>query len=264
MAKIKKEDYQERYISSRKFLDEKEIGFARNEKPEDLIHFFSCISGKFHFIAVGDYVNEGNVEMMKNSYYNGAKTISLALKLFDMEEDYEPGSFQSMRQYQGLLWALVSDSKEAIMELAEIIGGRGKVDRIGIDRFSYYCGYALKHIVLDDYEEALKHVEALEKYKDNSYSAYRVVFRAIIEHDQEMLNEGLLLMVEKHKRNRQYNRMDDKLFSYQTVALAKLAKMKGLEVEIDDPIAPAEVIETHDIGYELRDILKNEFEKLGV
>lgn len=40
------------------------------------------------------------------------------------------------------------------------------------------------------------------------------------------------------------------------VALAKLAKLKEIKVEIDDEIAQAEVIEKHNVNYELLDFLK--------
>jgi hypothetical protein len=114
----------------------------------------------------------------------------------------------------------------------------------------------MKYLVLDNTEEVVKHLEAIDKLKKKPDLGYEKVFKAIVEKDEKLLDEGLRYLIDRHKKNGEYKGTPDELFSIPAVALAKLAKLKGIKVEIDDEIAPAEVIEKHDVNYELLDFLK--------
>ena len=251
-----RDSYGEIYVRIKNIIEKYNERCLSEGLPKDPSGLFS--SGNLHMqsIAIGDYVVNKDIVSMKNRFYNAAKAKELLLKFFDAMKDARPTSRVSMITYDSLFEAIISDSKELMHSLASLMGGRGKLDSDGISTFAYHTGYVMKYLVLDNTEDVVKHVEAIDKLKKKPDLGYEKVFKAIIEKDEKMLDEGLRYLIDRHKTNKEYKGTPDELFSIPAVALAKLAKLKGIKVEIDDEIAPAEVIEKHEVNYELLDFLK--------
>lgn len=81
------------------------------------------------------------------------------------------------------------------------------------------------------------------------YNGYGIVLRGIIERDEAVVHEGLEYMLECHKKIKEYKGSLEGLFSTPVLGLAKLAINQGVNVTIDDPIAPKIMLEKHEVDY---------------
>lgn len=156
-------------------------------------------------------------------------------------------------KYTRLLMALISDNEKLIVSLAELFGGRTEEE--GEDHELHKSvGYAVKYIVLSDRLKAKEYVQVLKKLEGQKsmklYNGYQQVLNGIIENDNNQVNEGLKYMIECHKKLKDdYGDTPQELLAIPVLGLAKLAIRNGIEVNIDDAIAPKILLQKHDISY---------------
>ena len=90
--------------------------------------------------------------------------------------------------------------------------------------------------IIDDKEQAREYIQRLEENKNKTgmkqyVSGYARAYRGIVECDEDEFNQGILFMLKNHAaRMKKNGREFEGLFAYDSVALAMIAKDRGIEI----------------------------------
>lgn len=63
------------------------------------------------------------------------------------------------------------------------------------------------------------------------------------------VNTGISKRLNYHKKSKEFKNSPDEYISIEIIALIKLARLKGLDVTIDDAIVPMEIINSTNVEY---------------
>lgn len=248
-----KEKFVAVYDNQKSRMDEKFKKYCEKGLPNNPMNLYSMTSSNLEVLAVGEYVLNNDVGSMKNYFFNAAIAQEKAIKYFDAHDDAKAGGFVSMLSYRELFYSIISDSVDLQIRYANLMGGRNAIDRLDTDEYTYNWGYALKYAVLGDDNLALMHVDKLNDSKRQHFSK---CLRAIIQKNENEVNELLCEIIKKHRTNKSNKNTTQELLCTAAIALAKLAINKGIVVDIDDVIAPKEIIDNTKVDYYLVDIVK--------
>lgn len=156
--------------------------------------------------------------------------------------------------YESLYHAILSASKEKAVRMAQLYGS---IEVADLEEFlpTVLLGYGLKYVILDDRVHALEYVQKIEaekrkqgmkQYADGHARAYR----GIVERDETELNRGLEYMLKHHvARMRRNGNYLEEFFAYDSVALAMLARDRGIAVTVKHDLLQVEYLEDSDIDY---------------
>ncbi|WP_066494839.1 hypothetical protein [Abyssisolibacter fermentans] len=240
------------YEHQKKKLERKQTKYKKTGLPSNPINFYSFLSGTLETIAIGDFILHKDINSFKNNLYNACQAYIKAVEFYDRNGIEESKSFMSMVSYRELLRAIASDSVEATNKIAHLMGDRGEVDAADIDKFTYHWGYALKYIVLDRYKDALNHLDKIKDKKRNMFADY---LRSIIEGDKTGALSNIELIISQQKNSKATKGTPHELLSITVIALVKLALLKGIDITVNDKIAPLELIVKTEVDYILNKIL---------
>ncbi|BCZ45191.1 hypothetical protein psyc5s11_12580 [Clostridium gelidum] len=174
-------------------------------------------------------------------------------------DSYKSGKYEISKNkvttyvYESLFYSILSGSKERATHMANLFGGRLEEK----DDFfaNILLGYGLKYIILDDKENAYEYINKLEENKDKrgmkQYSSgYKRVYKGLIDRDEKEFNEGLLFMLKNHKsRMKKNGNTLEQDFAYDSIALAMIAKERGINIEVKHELLPLEYLEPVYIDY---------------
>ncbi|HEY8936431.1 MAG TPA: hypothetical protein VIM65_14470 [Cyclobacteriaceae bacterium] len=177
----------------------------------------------------------GNLELFlsdvvsaKKNYYKAAKTTVEVFNIF-LEDRYPNLQKKETPSFTGLFGtsfmdAVLCDSEELLMDYARTIEDMGIMD----PPFNYEITYALKYLVLKNFEKAKEHaIKAHQpKYFKLPYKGFSHVVMGILEKDIDLVNEGIALRLKHHERENK-----NSIFystSIEATALAKLATRSGV------------------------------------
>jgi hypothetical protein len=227
------------------FLRKKAADTAKDVKGSSANNFAASL----RLIAVADYVIGRDVGRFRSGLSEAAKQRNTLFSRFDSGEGVSP-SYVSMISYKALLSALASGDEPLSKALAEKMGGRTSIEKEYDRPFDIAFGYALKHIVLSDLAAAAQWVDALEiacKDAENAdFAGYAKVLRAILSANQADANTGLAQVVDGHKRQcigkGLFKDTEDELLCVWGIAIANLARMRGVAVEPIAPLIPADLL----------------------
>jgi hypothetical protein len=164
----------------------------------------------------------------KKNLYKGAKITCEVFKIF--KENRYPNLLKTGNLpftalfVNSFLDAILCDSEELLIDYARTIEDLGTKH----PPFNYEITYALKHLVLGDFEKAREHaIKAHQvQYFKLPYNGFSHVVMGILERDIQLINEGIALRLKHHdKENR------NSIFystSMEATALVKLAMRFGL------------------------------------
>ena len=157
--------------------------------------------------------------------------------------------------YETLYNAILSGCKEQTIRMAELFGSYAEEEKDDHCLANILLGYALKYVILDDIEHAKEYIQKLEKNKSKRgmkqfVDGHTCAFRGLIERDEEEFNKGLEFMLRHHvSRMRRNGRKLEEYFAYDSVALAMLAKDRGMNITIKHELLPEEYLKEIDIDY---------------
>jgi hypothetical protein len=153
--------------------------------------------------------------------------------------------------YESMYSAILSADKTRMTRMAELFGcyTEYEVYEPTENLVDEICGYALKYVILDDKQNALKAIERMEKTKTNVKGHCRA-FRGLLERDAELFNKGLTYILNHHvaRMEDDFKRLE-KYFCYDGVALAMLAMDRGIEIAVEHELLPKEFLESTQIDY---------------
>jgi hypothetical protein len=205
----------------------------------------NVLSNTLRFTGVAVYaVNSDSVAC--KAFLQEAASIRLELiKRFNAGEKISE-SYVSMLSYKPLFNALASGDFKLARELAMVMGGREKIESEYDHPFDSSLGYALKALVLDasDQEEKIAQFNAIVNEPGNKdFVGYAEAFEAIQNKDVKQFVLALQAVILGHKNqckgNGVFKGTEDEVLCVWGVGLVNLAKSKGLEAALDDPLIPA-------------------------
>lgn len=232
----------------------------KNSVKENFIdRHVSSLAYGYNTIGMGEWLVNADVVAAKKNFYLEAKMQELLFKKYDDKSIIVSPAFVNMSSYLRLLSALISDSSQLIDSLANLIGNRPKEEEDG-HPFADNVGYAIKYILLNEDAKAKIHIDTLlgmEKAEEMKLRiGYGRVLKAILDIDEKAVNEGLKVMIDCYKKDREYKDSPEEFFSIPVLGFAKLAIRRGIKIYINDTIAPKEILEMHGIEYPEIDYIK--------
>lgn len=205
----------------------------------------STLANLFRFAGVGEYIVNSNVTAFKSYLKEAAKLRLNLIRRFDGGEDVSK-SYVTMLSYKSLFSALASGDFLLSKDLASVMGGREKIEAKSDHPFDMALGYALKALVLnaEDQKEKVAQLKSVASEPGNrDFVGYAVAFEAIVNTDVDSFVSALQSVVEGHKKqckgNGVFKDAEDEVLCVWGVGLVNLAKLKGLEVQFDDPLIPS-------------------------
>ncbi len=172
-----------------------------------------------------------------------------------IKKEYEVRPFSvSTYAYKSLYNAILSGNKERAIHMAQLFGSI-KVEDVEEFLPNVLLGNGLKYVILDDKIRALEYVQKLEDSKGKRgmkqyVEGHACAFRGIIERDEEEFNKGLEYMLRHHVQRTKRAGCDlDAFFPYDSIALAMLAKERGLAITVKHDLFLVEYLENMDIDY---------------
>ncbi len=166
-----------------------------------------------------------------------------------MVEIYRVSSVYFEKLYDGIL----SGNRDRAVHMAELYGSVEVEEEA--NPATIMLGYGLKYAILDDKEKTLEFVKMMEENKAKrglkQYADGEAhVFRGLVERDEEELNKGLEFMLKHHvAKMKREGRYLEQFFAYNSVALAMLAKDRGMEITVKHELLPEEYLEDVEMDY---------------
>lgn len=232
---------------------------AGSVKEQFIARNIHSLAGDYNTLAIGEWLLHHDVVGVKKYFYLEAKIQELLFQKYDDKNMIVSPSFVNMSSYLSLLPALISDSRQLIDSLARLIGNRPKEEKGG-HPFADNMGYAIKYLLLNEDEKAKLHIEQLVGMENKKELRLRIgygrVLKGILDADERAVHGGLKVMLDGYKKDNNYKDSPEEFFCIPVLAFAKLAIRRGINVNIDDPIVPTEILLIHEIEYPTLDFIK--------
>jgi len=238
----------------RRRADIKEKEIKQKKVPDNFIStYLDAIASSYSTLAVCEFLTNHNALKFKLYFHLAGKIQELSFHKYDDKSMIIDMGLVSWVHYQRFLMALLSDNKELIESLTNLVGGRPEVDKKKGSKLVNNVGYAVKYILLDDYDKAGKHVDVLKSIAGQKnmklYNGFGGVLDGILKNDEEKVNKELEYMLQCHKKRRDHKDTPEQFLSIPALGLAKLAIIKGIKVTVENDLMPLELLERHDITY---------------
>jgi len=230
-------------------------------------YYANGLKDQYARVARLDYLLNNDIASFKKNLELEAEC---QIELFEIFENRKPNdppnpgldpmapSYFSMFIFCKLLDALASANMENAICIASYMGGRSEIENKYDDEFILSIGYSLKYAVennkvqLQTWLPRLKAVCEDLKYNISEFIGYYLVLAALLENNLEKANWAFTVLIVNHKKRCKmdkedypfsdfYDSPDADLFVW-GIGLANLCKYYGLDVTIDDPLIPAELI----------------------
>ena len=125
------------------------------------------------------------------------------------------------------------------------------------DAFTTHFAKGLQSILKDDMSALEKHIEGMRRRSKKGdaklYTGIITAFEGFYNNDQEQIMIGIYKDL-KNTPKQNPNSLDYQYINYEATAIAKLAWRKGMEIEIDSPLVPKELLPIKELehyeGYE--------------
>lgn len=206
-------------------------------------------ASEFRNLATVGFLVERDVTLFRSSLREATDRRARLIDRFDASDPICP-SLASMMRYQELLDALASGDLDIAKALAKRMGGRPAVERKYDRKFEIAIGYALKAILAGDDVEAAARLDDLERacaHKDYvNFAAYVPLLRAIVGRDSVAAEAAFPELLAGHRRESKgrglFRDTPDSYLSVWGIGLLNLAKSRGIDVKVVDPLIPTELV----------------------
>ena len=225
----KMDELEKLFKHATKWIDDsiKNIDVKFNSKNCILTVKSACEDIGMFFIAKQDF------ESAKEYLYLYGIASLIRIKLFKMNE-------YSLKL---ISYSLLSDNHALMKEVIKADHQYNMTDR---------CGSIINCIqaaVIDDYNELkcqLKEMRGsiLKKRGKKSFFCDKQFFQGLLSNDISMVEEAIIMLATKHHkvRNKHMGVYVSEIISIPALTYAKLAWMKGMEVDINHPLVPKELL----------------------
>jgi hypothetical protein len=206
----------------------------------------SSESGNFRSIGVLSYLVEGDVLAFRSGL---SKSALMILSLFERFEAGEPisQSVMTIGAFRSVFDALAAGDFELAQRLSAHVGRWKELDATLELKSVASFGYMLKAFVDGAGDaECREALSASLRTMAKNFSGYKTVLNALLDHNLDAAQKGFIELIAGHKRESkgtgEFANVEEELISVWGVGLANLCCWRGLPVEIDDPLIPAELL----------------------
>lgn len=158
--------------------------------------------------------------------------------------------------YRYLYYAIIAGNWDMAITIAKYFKENHKLDTDTCELYSIELGTIMENIILDNVDETNRAIDKLEA--SSSSKGYKkmaegqaIAMRGLVNNDEVMFNNGLQQMLKNHvaKIKREGNGIWE-YFAYDSLALALIAKRKGMNITVEHELLPAEYLEDVEIDYD--------------
>lgn len=234
-------------------LQKSDLDFLRTKAADSFKDTKGSVASNFaaalRLIGVSDYLLNGDCESFRNNLSEASR---LQLQLFDRfdQGDAISPSYVSMLTYRSLFDALAAGDLKLSVALAGKMGGRDEIESEYDDPFDRALGYAMKGVVLQGQSASRDCLVELRAVSANQgaidFIGYCDVLTGISEKSIELVNRGLILVVQGHKNQCKpggaFRDTEDELLCVWGVGIANLALAAGLPVKSPDRLVPQDLL----------------------
>lgn len=198
--------------------------------------FLNMTEWSYHqMFALKSIFIDKDITEAKQHYYNCGRADITLTKVYDEKLlDYGLNRFS---------YALLSDSKALIKQYADL--KHSAFDK-SVNKGSSTPIYAMQCILNDDWTEFDR---AMKIMREKTVPRFKmdldyVFFESVAENNVGKAQEALdaLLLPKNHNRRNKYHELIKEFISHPAIGYTKLAWIKGLKVEIDNPLVPIQLM----------------------
>ena len=209
----------------------------------------------YETLAIVNLYYKHNIVEGKTLFYRASLCRECLIEHYDKYEKMISVENVTTYSYPTLYNGILSGNKEHMLKRAKLFGQYSHLEQ---NEFlpNKLLGYALKYVILNDAENANKWLDELQKVKDKRgmkqlASGHGTAMRGLINHNEEEFNGGLLTMLKNHvRRMKKEGDFLLEFFAYDSVALAMLAKDRGINVTVKHELLPDEYFLETNIDYD--------------
>lgn len=139
--------------------------------------------------------------------------------------------------------------------MANYLGSFVEEEREECNLANTLLGYSLKYVVLDDVDNTMKYINQLEENKSKrgmkQYAeGHARAFKGLVQRDKGEFDKGLEFMLKHHvARMKRDGRKLEQYFAFDSLALAMLAKERGINITVKHELLSEEFLKENDIDY---------------
>ncbi|WP_040282381.1 Imm49 family immunity protein [Psychroserpens damuponensis] len=229
--------------------EKEKLEFIKNNSKYNIFSIASGLRANCITKFLYHFYEENNIKKSKQNLYTTQKLLEFMNKLENNK--YFPTQLNK-------LFFLCSDSKEIIANFKNFeINSIPNLDyRI---KQGHTLGFVVQQILKCDNEKALYYLDIYEtNYKSHILKEYDIeILDAIINEDKNKIEELLkiYLLAKNHNKSSEKGMLSHNLLSYEATVFAKLAWIKGIEINIEHPLLPIELLpinpnENYEIEYD--------------
>lgn len=225
-----------------------------NEKSADPARLMNTLEFCYKSLGMMEMIYNKNMVEARKKYF----LASMAREWYYKE--YASGTYNINKQevttysYESLFYGVLSGNREWAIHMASLFGSFKELET---EEYlaNELLGYGLKYVILDDKERALEYIQRIEDNGNKQgikqfVSGYARAYRGMIERDENEFNQGISFMLKNHaSRMKRNGREFEGLFAYDSVALAMLAKDRGIEITVEHELLLTSYLEETDIDY---------------
>lgn len=208
-----------------------------NDKSKHLAKNYWWMSMDYKCLAIIQAYYFKNIKFAKIFFYQAYLFYKWCMENYKDYSDVIEKESVTTYQYGNMFYALLSGDVRYGIEAANLFGMYPELEKDD-HKVTKMIGYSLKYTILDDKENALKHLDEIENRKDKKgmkrlATSFALALRGIVERNEEMMNEGLQNMFKTHvSQMKSEGRGLETYFAYEAMAVAILAKSRDLNIKV--------------------------------
>jgi hypothetical protein len=184
--------------------------------------------------ALGSFFLSSDINAYKQHFYRCGRIDEYLIKKFDARI-LDSGTHH-------LLYAVLSDCVPLMLTYADL--GHSKY-RWMVEHGHSTMLYAIQQVIKGDWEQLQWSLEIMAKKNQKLNKVLlpdRKFFEGMLNSDQQMVTDAIYLLLKDHKKRNRHMGIAQDYISIPALGYAKLAWLKGMEVEIDHPLIPRELL----------------------
>lgn len=139
-------------------------------------------------------------------------------------------------------YALLSDNKELIQRYADL-SHTHYMELVKNGQSTPM--YAIQCIIKEDWKQLKWALEILDKKrlaKNKTLMPDREFYEGMMNNDKQQIEKSLTQLIKDHKKRNKNKELINEFISHPALGYAKLAWLKGIEVEVNSPLVPKELL----------------------
>lgn len=252
------EYFQELYITTQEELKIRKEWLAKGKGNKARI--IKTIRLFTNTLGILEVCYKGECLIAKQYFYQSSKAQEWFYEEY-IKKEYEIEGYEvTTYLYETLYSAILSGSKELRKHMANLFGSCAEEEKNDF-LANVLLGYSIKYVILNDVENAMKYINQLEENKSKRgmkqfAEGHARAFKGLIQREEEEFNKGLEFMLKHHAaRMKRNGRKLEQYFAYDSVALAMLAKERGINITVKHELLPEEYLEETDIDYNTIEVI---------